>query len=114
MTSYFYGGKEVDIIDDGFSTISRSELEDYSEVHLGALDVAVLVTDGISQIVTIPEVEAHETRENQIGGAPILYGRIANSWYAIERPIGIEDADVEYFYKGNLLTAKRFGLNTYL
>ena len=114
LSDIFYEGYRIPLVGDSVSTVSKTIGQEYEEFHAGSLPLAIVLADGDASIVTITELEAHETDECIIGGAPIYSGRIGNDWFAIERPLGTADADVEFFYKGNLLTAKRFGTKTYL
>lgn len=110
-----YEGFKIPVGSDSFSTIARTEGESYESIHMGSLQWAISVDDnGDGSLVTIDEVDAEETNECTVGGAPIYSGRIGDNWFVINRPDGEADADVEFFYKGNLFTAKRFGTKTYL
>lgn len=112
--SIYYGGYTVAVSGDTFSKISKTANEIYETLYLGSLPISILVENGVSKIITITQNQADELSENFIGGAPLLSGRIGNNWYTIARPSVIADADVEYFYKGNLLKAKRYGIYTYM
>ena len=114
LSTVYYGGYAIAIADGSFVTVDKVGGDTYQTLYLGSLPISVVVDGGVTKFVTISQAEAQELQENVVGGAPLLSGRIGNDWFAIERPAGTADADVEFFYKGNLLTAKRFGTKTYL
>lgn len=113
-SSIFYGGYKIGISGNSFASVAKSSGQTYKTFYLGSLPVTVVEESGISKLVTISQDQASELQENFIGGAPILSGRIEDKWYVISRPTGTADANLEYFYKSNLLIAKRFGRYTYL
>lgn len=113
-STFNYGGYLFPIYESSFFTVSRSEGQNYQTLYIGSIPVESIVELGLTKFVTILQSEAEELQENVIGGAPLLSGRIGGRWYTVARPSGIADAEVEYFYKGNLLKAQRYGFFTYM
>ena len=114
LDDIFYESYRLPLLGDSFSTIPHDNGYIYDDIHIGSTPLAVEVISGDAYLAVITEPDAEETDECIIGGAPIQVGRVSNRWFVIERPVGTADADVEFFYKGNLFTAKRFGTKIYL
>lgn len=114
ISKIYYGGYAIAFSGNSFVTKAKASNQVYQTLYLGSVPISVITENGTSYLVTIFESQAEELQENVIGGAPLLSGRIGSNWFTVIKPSGTPDSTVEYFYKGNLLIAKRFGTKTYM